>query len=129
MRGGIAFAISALIILKFKVKVTLVLVESSPVFAAYLFGLIMTLAMIVFSYCIDKKEKIARFFSYWGKNSLFLMVTHEYLGIRGGIQLFLGHLIDSKLIVITLTFILVLLSIYLLDFVVGGLFRRLILVK
>ena len=110
-------------------KVTLVLIESHPVFAAYLFGIAMSFMVILISCLFIRVISISRFFEYWGKKSLFLMVTHEYIGIRGVIQTFLNSYIKSKAVVLILTFFFVLLFVYLIQLIIGKAFRRFILEK
>ena len=90
-----------------KDKITLVNMISNPTYIVLISGISGTISVLAISK-MDEKHCGARFFGYVGKNSMLIMVTHEYLKIRENVQDFLSLKINNYIFSITITFILVL---------------------
>lgn len=90
-----------------KDKITLVNMISNPSYVVLISGISGTISLLAISKMAEE-HYVARFLRYVGKNSMLIMVTHEYLKIRENVQDFLSLKINNYFFSITITFILVL---------------------
>lgn len=80
-----------------------------PIYMVYLTGASGTVAMLSLSKIVEKVPYISRWLIYVGRNSLVIMLTHEYLQIRSFIQESVSRNLENYSMVIAITFIAVIL--------------------
>lgn len=90
-------------------KITLVNMISNPPFMVYLTGICGTIAVLTICTQFEKYPVMASILTYFGQNSLIIMLTHEYFPIRMLVQKMARHIIDYYFLQIILTFVVVLL--------------------
>lgn len=108
------FVLTALIPALLRMKVTLVLNCSEPFFATYLFALPISVGVLGLSQKITEMKSFSSILRWFGKNSLFVMVIHEYTSVRSTIQQMVVCVVQPYWIQILLTLVFVLLACFLL---------------
>ena len=69
-------------------------------------SIVVSMGMISISFLIELSRFLKKALMFFGKNSLTIMLTHEYLQIRSSIQNICERTIDNRSIVLLITFIL-----------------------
>lgn len=90
-----------------KNKITLVNLISDPWYIVFITGISGTISLLAMSKVFENISCISNFLMYIGKNSMLIMVTHEYLKIREVIQENVMLLVNNYLCSIVVTFVLV----------------------
>lgn len=104
---GSCFILIVIIPAVFKMKITMVNMVSEPTWMGLVSGIVGSMGMISISFLIEQSHLLKRALMFFGKNSLAIMLTHEYLQIRSSIQNICERTIDNRGIVLLITFILV----------------------
>lgn len=102
---GSCFILIILIPTHFKMKITMVNMISEPAWMIAVSGIIGSLGMISISYLIEQIAFLKSLLMFFGRNSLTIMLTHEYLQIRSSIQNVCESLIDNHAMALGATFI------------------------
>lgn len=89
----------------FKMKITMVNMISEPVWMIMISGVISSIGMISASLVIKQNAFLKKVLMFFGRNSLIIMLTHEYLQIRSSIQDICENIIDNRAVVLFMTFI------------------------
>lgn len=104
---GSCFILIVIIPAVFKMKITMVNMVSEPTWMGLVSSIVGSMGMISISFLIERSHLLKRALMFFGKNSLAIMLTHEYLQIRSSIQNICERTIDNRDIVLLITFILV----------------------
>lgn len=90
-------------------KITMVNMVSNPSYMIYLTGMSGTIAILMVSSLIEKYRILSRVLTYFGKNSLIIMLTHEYFPVRAFTQKTIEQVVENYFGQILLTFVVVVL--------------------
>ena len=108
----VTLILSAIIPMILKYKVTMVLNYSNPIYCIFIFGTMASLSIISISMLLEKNI-IGKILKFYGRQSLFIMINHEYMQLRSIIQNCFGFIQDYNF-KITITFIVILIVEFLL---------------
>ncbi len=85
-------------------KITLVNMVSNPFFMVFLTGTSGTTAVLMACSLLEGCRYLSRLLTYFGKNSLIIMLTHEYIPVRAFIQKSVEQVINNYFLQILVTF-------------------------
>lgn len=88
----------------FKMKITMVNMISEPAWMIMVSGMIGSLGMINVSIMFERVPVLKRILSFFGRNSLIIMLTHEYLQVRSSIQTICEGIIGNHVMALIVTF-------------------------
>lgn len=92
-----------------RMKITMVNMVSQPAWMIMVCGSFGSMGVIGISYLIDRIEILKKIFVYFGKNSLTIMLTHEYLQIRSSVQSVFESIVENRVVALIFTFVIVIL--------------------
>lgn len=88
-------------------KITLVDMISNPPFMVFITGICGTIAVLMACSLLEECRFMSKLLTYFGKNSLIIMLTHEYFPVRAYIQKEVEQVINNYFLRILLTFVIV----------------------
>ena len=102
---GSCFILFVIIPAVFKMKITMVNMVSEPIWMVLVSGIVGSMGMISISFLIEQSHFLKKALIFFGKNSLTIMLTHEYLQIRSSIQNICENTINNHAGALVITFI------------------------
>lgn len=102
---GSCFILFVIIPAVFKMKITMVNMVSEPIWMVLVSGIVGSMGMISISFLIEQSHFLKKALIFFGKNSLTIMLTHEYLQIRSSIQNICENTINNHAGDLVITFI------------------------
>lgn len=88
-------------------KITLVNMISNPPFMVFMTGICGSIAVLMACSILEKFRFMSKSLTYFGKNSLIIMLTHEYFPVRVFIQNAVNRFINNYCLQILFTFVIV----------------------
>lgn len=88
----------------FRMKITMVNMISEPAWMIMVSGMIGSLGMINVSIMLERISVLKRILCFFGRNSLIIMLTHEYLQVRSSIQTMCEGVIGNHVAALIMTF-------------------------